>query len=166
MGKRTDFTKATYSTEDVIFLEKNYTNLSNKELADSLGRTENSIALKLSKLKLIRQPKDFANSRKIFTKKEIEYVQNNYSDKSLIDIANELERSYHSINRLVTRLGLNLNTLKIINYLNQYKSIMEKNISNNTNNLSYGFREIENINNSINILKKHKVLKKIKQKSK
>ena len=89
-----------YTDGDIRYIVENYTKYTNKEMADHLGKSENSIGYVRRKLNLIKQP------HKPWSLEEEDYLRNNYLKMSSDEIANELKRTVHSIDAKCADLNL------------------------------------------------------------
>lgn len=89
-----------YTDGDIRYIVENYMKYTNKEMADHLGKSENSIGYVRRKLNLIKQP------HKPWSLEEEDYLRNNYLKMSSDEIANELKRTVHSIDAKCADLNL------------------------------------------------------------
>lgn len=81
-----------YSEKELKYIQDNYTNKTNKEIADYLHKSINSIKYVANKLGLLKQP------HKPWTKDEDQYLIDHYIDLTSEQIAQHLGRTVNSIN--------------------------------------------------------------------
>ena len=103
-----------YTQEELEYIEKNYINMTAKELAIKLNKSIGSINNATRKMGLIKQQHISWNDS------EIEYLKNNYIEKTSEEIGKYLNRSVQSVNAERDKLGLVRNgawTKKDVDYL-------------------------------------------------
>ena len=100
-----------WDREQNIFIKNNYQNMSDKELANSLGRTVEAVKSQRKKLKLSRL------SKRRWTKKEDEFLKQNYEEYSLKAMGNILNRSPKQVSYRLSKIGLS-KVNKYILYIN------------------------------------------------
>ena len=89
-----------YTNEDLDFIQNNYQNITVKQLAAKLGKTESSIYNAVQKLGLKKQ------KHKPWTEAENDFLIQNYMSMSAKDMAIQLRRTYASVNTQLARLNL------------------------------------------------------------
>ena len=89
-----------YTNEQIEYITENYNNMTVKEIAIALNKSEGSVSNAARKLGLLKQ------SHKPWSNEEIEYLKNNYIQKTSEEIAKYLGRTVHSINAERDRLNL------------------------------------------------------------
>lgn len=103
-----------YTQQELEYIKENYNDMTIKELAVKLNKTEGSVNNATRKMGLIKQP------HRSWTQTEIQYLKDNYIEKTSEEIAQYLNRSVHSINAERDKLGLIRNEVwndKEIDYL-------------------------------------------------
>lgn len=103
-----------YTQEELEYIEKNYINMTAKELATKLNKPIGSINNVTRKMGLIKQ------QHRPWNDSEIEYLKNNYIEKTSEEIGKYLNRSVQSVNAERDKLGLVRNgtwTKKDVDYL-------------------------------------------------
>lgn len=123
-----------WSEEEISFLKRNINILSINNLIKELGRSKNSIVLKVRKLGL-----EFKNKNR-WTDEEINFLKDNINTLYLEEIANYLNRTKVSVNAKSQKLGLVMKidghrwTDEEVKFLkDNYLSIAPKNIAINLN---------------------------------
>lgn len=119
-----------YSNEEDNFIAFNYHHMQVQEIAESIGRTKESVATRIAYLKAIgtiRSPK-----LKRFTSKEDKYIIDHISSMSVEQIALNLNRSSNSIRGRIRHFGLSIKRIK--NYTDEEKAFIIQNIHHMTRN--------------------------------
>lgn len=118
-----------YTQEELDYIKLNYNNMTVRELALELNKSEGSIGNAVRKMGLIKQP------HKPWTDEEIQYLKNNYIDKTSEEIAKYLNRSLQSINAERDTLGLIRNEAwrkEEVNYIiDNFKSMTHEDMGKN-----------------------------------
>ncbi|WP_343680017.1 hypothetical protein [Chryseobacterium arthrosphaerae] len=122
-----------WSEKEIIFLTKNRL-LSNAEISEQIGRSENAVSLKRNKLGVPQISKNYDEF-------EIEYLIVNYHEKSVKEISEFLGRSASSIQSKAYELGI---TKKSEYWSKSEVEFLQKNIKLSNEKLS------KSINKSIN----------------
>lgn len=86
-----------WSKKEIRFLKDNYGKMSFEQLAKELGRSMGSVSGKVSGLKLPLKRNKKGNTRKPWTKDDVQYLKDNYGKKSAEVIAKKLKRTSYSI---------------------------------------------------------------------
>lgn len=89
-----------YTDNEINYIIDNYSNYTNNEIADYLGKKSNSISYVAQKLGLIKQV------HKSWNEDEDNYLRDNYLDLSSEEMADELKRTVPSINARCKELNL------------------------------------------------------------
>lgn len=89
-----------YTQEELEYIKENYCNMTLKEIANKLNKSEGSICNAARKMGIIKQP------HKVWSEEEIQYLKDNYIDKTSEEISKYLNRSVVSINAERDKLGL------------------------------------------------------------
>lgn len=111
-----------YTDNEINYIIDNYSNFTNKEIADYLGKKSNSISYVAQKLGLIKQ------IHKSWNEDEDNYLRDNYLDLSSEEMADELKRTVPSINARCKELNLIKHEIwsdEEINYLKENYMNME-----------------------------------------
>lgn len=94
-------------TEDEIFYLKNlYPKYDTKKIAEKLGRTETAIVHKAMNLGINKHVRPNNSKYKPWTKKELDYLRENYMTTNTVILAAEMERSMSTIWQYSTDMGL------------------------------------------------------------
>jgi len=120
-----------YSQKDLNFIKNNYKTMSNSELGKKFGITDVSISAKLKKMGLKKSPEDIKNiyeknrPSKKYSKKEMDFILNNYKTMSNQEIGKVLNLTREAIRKKLKRLGIKKSPEDIkINYQNnKYKCV-------------------------------------------
>ena len=116
-----------YTQEEDDFLRKNYKNMTRKEVAKKLGRTEPSIKKRLIVLGITKEKLNMSN----WTKEEDDYLIENYEKLSSHEIAELLNRTEGAVKSRFRILGFKIRmnrrwTKEEDDYLrNNYKEICQ-----------------------------------------
>lgn len=89
-----------YTDDEIKYIIDNYSNYTNQEIADYIGKSTNSISYVAQKLGLLKQP------HKLWNEEEDRYLKNNYLKYSSEDMAETLGRTVPSINARCAELNL------------------------------------------------------------
>lgn len=87
------------------FIAKNYSTMSNKEIEKELNITHNQLRSFSSRRGLNKKSKEYCDSVH-YTKKQIDYINNNYENKMNRDLIKEIRLSDSQISYLANQLGL------------------------------------------------------------
>lgn len=88
-----------YTPEDLEYIKNNFENMTCKEIANVLQRTEQSVRAKCFELHLRKKEMPW-------TDYEINFIKNNYMEMKTSDISEILQRSKSAIELKASRLGL------------------------------------------------------------
>lgn len=122
-----------WTEQEIIFITKNRL-LSNSEIAEKIGRTEQAVSVKRNKLGIPQISKNYDEF-------EIEYLIVNYHEKSTKEIADFLGRSINSVQSKAYELGI---TKKSEYWTKSEIEFLQKNIKLSNEKLS------KSINKSLN----------------
>lgn len=89
-----------WDREQNRFIKRNYQSMSDKELANALGRTVEAVKSQRRKLKLTR------SSNRRWTKKEDAYLKQHYEEYSLKAMGEVLNRSPKQVSYRLSKIGL------------------------------------------------------------
>lgn len=100
-----------WSESEKEFIKENYKELSVGELAEELGRTEKATRNKIERMgiklsSLERAKKNSGGGRNLWTEKEIQFLKENYTEKTDEEIGTEIGRSASAVAAKRARLGL------------------------------------------------------------
>lgn len=96
----------TWNEKEINFLYNNYKEMSVIEMAESLGRSANSVYGKMTKLGLKSNKKRRSHGRRPFEKWEIDYIQDNHNLMTIEELADVFGRAVTSVTTKLKELGL------------------------------------------------------------
>ena len=102
-GRHKNWTK-----EDIDYLKKNYSEMTNKDIGKALNRSEGAVSNKAFNLSLDNGLIGINTSKSglRWSEKDINYLKKHYSDLSLGELAEKLKRSKRAIVNKVKELGI------------------------------------------------------------
>ena len=89
-----------YTSEDLDFIKENYSNLTTKQIANRLHKTESSVYNAIRKMGLKKQV------HKAWSEEEIQFLSDHYLVMTNEELAKKLGRSFNSISAQLDRMGL------------------------------------------------------------
>lgn len=96
----------TWNEKEIDFLYNNHKEMSVIEMAESLGRSSNSVYAKMTKLGLKSNGKRRSHGRRLFEKWEIDYLKDNHELMTAEELADAFGRSVTSVKTKLKELGL------------------------------------------------------------
>lgn len=90
-----------YTEEEIAYIESNYLNKTNRELATDLDRSLDGVIQKLKELGLTRR------TMNPYTEEEKTYIMDNIKSKTISDIAIHLGRSQGGISKFISKNRIN-----------------------------------------------------------
>ena len=104
-----------WADEEVEFMKENADKLTNKQIAEKLGRSIGSVALKTCDLGLKRR-----NKRKNWTDEEVEFMKENIDKLTYVQMGYKLDRTAECVRAKAKALGIS--NLHNIDNLDRFKS--------------------------------------------
>jgi len=103
MGLKTEKEGRKWTEEEVEFLKRNYSEMTGKEIAEALGRTDQSVWGKARDLGL---KSDIVGHGRRWSDEEKSFLEENYTAMTCQEIAEKLDRSLDAVFHQARKLGL------------------------------------------------------------